>query len=83
MKKRLLHIALGTHNQYWWKALDKEFQCFHFDWTPYQAQPALLNQKILEIARVFKPEVVFMQIQGANIIDKQTLVELKKIGAGE
>ena len=40
-----------------------------------------VNQKAIAMARAFKPDIVFMQIQAANIIYIDTVVQLKKTGA--
>jgi spore maturation protein CgeB len=40
-----------------------------------------VNQKAIAMARAFKPDIVFMQIQAPNIIYIDTVVQLKKTGA--
>ena len=40
-----------------------------------------VNQKAISMARAFKPDLIFMQIQSANIIYIDTVVQLKKTGA--
>jgi spore maturation protein CgeB len=40
-----------------------------------------VNQKAIAMARAFKPDIVFMQIQSANIIHIETVKEMKKTGA--
>lgn len=40
-----------------------------------------MNEKALTIARVFQPDLVFMQIQAPNIIKESTVNQLKKMGA--
>lgn len=40
-----------------------------------------VNQKAIIMAKAFKPDIIFMQIQAANIIHIETVKELKKTGA--
>lgn len=40
-----------------------------------------VNQKAINMANAFKPDIVFMQIQAQNIIHIETVKELKKTGA--
>jgi spore maturation protein CgeB len=77
-KPKLLHIALGDHNQGLWSSFDKEFQTTHFNWVTLNSDIPSLNNKILELHRNIKPDVVFMQIQGADIIYIETARELTK-----
>ena len=69
-KPKLLHISLG-HQKGLWEAMDKVFDCKHFDW---QAKPHYhVNQQILELFYSFQPDAVFMQIQGGGIISNDTI----------
>ena len=77
-KKKLLHISLGSHNTGMWRAFDKAFDTVHFDWTPYKTNNFTLNQKVLELFRNFKPDIVFMQIQEGGIINRDTAFEMTK-----
>ncbi len=40
-----------------------------------------VNHEAIKIAREFKPDIIFMQIQAANIISIATVQEMKKTGA--
>ena len=40
-----------------------------------------VNQKAINMAKAFKPDIIFMQIQAENIIHIETVKELKKTGA--
>lgn len=40
-----------------------------------------VNQKAIQMAKAFKPDLMFMQIQAPNIIHLETVKELKKTGA--
>ena len=40
-----------------------------------------VNQKAIAMAKAFKPNLIFMQIQAANIIHIETVKEMKKTGA--
>lgn len=40
-----------------------------------------VNQKAISMAKAFKPDIIFMQIQAANIIHIETVKEFKKTGA--
>jgi hypothetical protein len=40
-----------------------------------------VNRKAIAMAKAFKPGIIFMQIQAANIIHLETVKELKKTGA--
>lgn len=40
-----------------------------------------VNQKAINMARAFKPDLIFMQIQAPNIIYLDTVLQLKKTGA--
>lgn len=73
MKKlKLLHIALGDHNTGLWSSFDKVFETTHFNWIPYKDDIASLNQKIMRRFNKIRPDVVFMQIQKAGVINLDT-----------
>ena len=40
-----------------------------------------VNSKAIAMARAFKPDIIFMQIQAPNIIQIETVKEMKKTGA--
>jgi len=40
-----------------------------------------VNRKAIAMAKAFKPDIIFMQIQSANIIHIETVKEMKKTGA--
>lgn len=72
MKKKLLHIALGNHNTGLWKAFDTHFNTFHYNWSEDGNDIEKVNNKILELHKWFKPDIVFMQIQKAGVISNET-----------
>jgi spore maturation protein CgeB len=79
MKKlKLLHIALGDHNQGLWSSFDKVFDATHFNWIPYKDEVEKLNKKIMQKYHQVKPDVVFMQIQKAGIISLNTARNMSK-----
>jgi spore maturation protein CgeB len=78
MKKKLLHIALGNHNTGLWKAFDKHFNTFHYNWWADSNDIEKLNKKIIELHNSFNPDVVFMQIQKEGIIYTETAKEITK-----
>lgn len=40
-----------------------------------------VNSKAVAMAKAFRPDIIFMQIQSANVISLNTVIELKKTGA--
>ena len=77
-KRRLFHIALGTHNEGLWESFDKEFKCLHFDWTAHRKNINALNRKIVQLFNEFEPHYVFMQVQCGGIITMNTVKHMVK-----
>lgn len=50
-KPRLLHIALGNHNQNLKTSLDEVFECKHFDWTAHEGGAHLTAMKLPHLRR--------------------------------
>lgn len=74
--KKLLHIALGQHNNQLWKSLNKHFKCKHYDWTLKKDDIPELQSDILSTFRSFSPDIVFMQIQYGGIITPDTVKKM-------
>ena len=68
---KLLHLALGNHNLALWKAFDNHFETKHYNWVEKNMDFDGLNKDILKVYNDFKPDVVFMQIQGEGIISSE------------
>jgi spore maturation protein CgeB len=77
-KPKLLHIALGEHNQGLWSSFDKHFEATHYNWIPLKSDPEKLNKEIMKLYRKIKPDVVFMQIQNEGIISMKTARDMTK-----
>ena len=89
--KKVLHIALkSTHepNQCMSQAfVNSGYDVKEIDWVHVYNSPQMvhadkkqyLNAYILHYAMTWKPDVIFMQIQRADIIDKNTATELTKL----
>ena len=77
-KKRLLHISLGTHNTEMWQSFERHFVTQHYDWTPKQTNIESLNSDIIFLVDTFKPEIVFMQLQGGGIVLPRTINYINK-----
>lgn len=76
MKRKLLHIALGSVNQGLWKAFDNHFMTLHYDWKQNANDVDSINRRIQKLHKDFNPDYVFMQIQRAGIIYPNTAKQL-------
>lgn len=72
-KPKLLHISLGTHNQEIWRSFDRNFETRHYDWTPNQHNPLVINQEVRRQFDFIKPDIVFAQLQKGGIISIPTM----------
>lgn len=71
-KMKLLHIALGNHNEGLWKSFEKHFNTKHYNWLEKMDDPKQINEDIIKLYNLFKPDVVWMQIQKDGIITEET-----------
>ena len=82
-KKVVFHIGLNLKNQSCLvKALELTFgRYISLDWKVYNEEYGIvrLRNKILDTIIVYKPEIIFMQIQTPNIIDKKFINFINKI----
>jgi len=78
MKKKLLHISLGSHNKEMWNSFDRHFETVHIDWTILQNNPEELNSEVRKLFDSFNPDVVFMQLQQEGVIDVFTATYMSK-----
>jgi len=76
MKKKLLHIALGSVNKGLWKAFDNHFDTLHYDWKQDSNNIDSINIRIQKLHTDFNPDYVFMQIQREGIIHPNTAKKL-------
>jgi glycosyltransferase involved in cell wall biosynthesis len=77
MKKKLLHIMMGTYNPDLQKGLDSVFNCVHLDWLPFGENSPMLQHEILLKVQSFNPDIVFMHTQSGNAVTLETLREIK------
>ena len=79
MKKlKLFHIALGDHNQGLWRSFEKYFDTTQYNWIPLNEDVEKLNREIMKRFNKIKPDVVFMQIQKADVISISTAKKMTK-----
>ena len=74
-KPKVLHISLKSDQTGLWRAMDSVFDCKHYDWTK-NAPHHQINSEILELFNSFKPDAVFMQIQGGDVISIDTVKKM-------
>lgn len=77
-KIRLLYVGMNTI-QNPPNGLTKAFQK-HFDIKELNTSNTRLNESILFLASTWKPEIVFMQIQKANVVSVEALEGMKALG---
>lgn len=74
---KLLHIGLmATENGSgsFSKALKRNFDCYEIELKDNW------KRRAVEVAKEWKPDIIFMQIQSPNVIDAETASELTKYG---
>jgi len=62
-------------------SMAKAFIANSTDYIELSTGQADVNLKAIQIAKEFKPDIIFMQIQSPNIIHIETVKEMKKTGA--
>ena len=62
-------------------SMRKAFKANATDYIELSTGEKDVNHKAIAMARAFKPDIIFMQIQAPNIIYIDTVIQLKKTGA--
>lgn len=77
MKIFHLGLCVGEHPK---DSMRKAFLANCTEYRELSTGALNVNFQAIQIAREFKPDIIFMQIQAANIISIQTVKEFKRIG---
>lgn len=73
--RKILHVALGRQNVEMEKAISELGETVIIDWT---TEPDIDN-KIINTCCDFKPDLVFMQIQGGDVIKESTVEKIRNV----
>ncbi len=81
---KIYHIALlapGQPNTQVSKGLAEAGECYELDWLDFKNHHglAMLREKIIADVKKIRPDIVFMQLQTADIIDAATAEAIKRI----
>jgi hypothetical protein len=77
---KILHVGVCVNGKPY-NALQKAFIKFSKEYTEINPAEPDLHNKIVKILHLYKPNIVFMQIQGESGIDKKTVLAIKESGA--
>lgn len=85
--KRVLHVALIAPNGYSNKGLMdgflnggfSEYHCFDFQLQSFSIGRDLMHRALIHEAEKIKPDLIFCQVQGSEILDLQTWEALSKL----
>lgn len=78
MKIFHLGLCVGEHPK---DSMRKAFLANCTEYRELSTGELNVNQRAINIVREFRPDIVFMQIQAANIISVQTVMEFKRLKA--
>jgi spore maturation protein CgeB len=79
-KYKILHIGLCASGQPY-NALQMAFINNCMEYREVSAGDPQVNQKAVQIAETFFPDIVFIQVQNSGIINTSTVIKLKQLGA--